>query len=93
MRFLAVSTSMAALLLYGVLALRDPVYTLWAPRGGAFTLSVSLFFASLLVWLSGQQHRPPDQRFQLAAAGWIWLLVQAAALLYELHLAPAAAAG
>jgi hypothetical protein len=90
MRFAALATSIVALALYVMLTFRDPAYTLLAPRGGAFTLSVSLVFANAFVWLSGQPTRSPNERFQFAAAAWIWLLVQVGALLYELHLAPSA---
>lgn len=87
MRFVAIAASILAVALYAALMARDPVYTLWAPRGGVFTLSVALFFANWLIWLSGQEHRPLNGRFQFAVAGWIWMLVQVIGLLYELHIA------
>lgn len=93
MRLAAIVTSIIALGFYGALMVCDPSYALFAPKGGVVTLSVALLFANSLVWLSGQRHRPLNQRFQYAVAGWIWLLVQVGGLLYELSIAsPAAAA-
>ena len=87
MRLVAIATSIVAVVLYGALMIRDPAYTLFAPRGGVFTLSVALLFANLLIWLSRQNHRPLNERFQFAVAGWIWMLVQVGGLLYELYIA------
>lgn len=86
MRLAAIAISMAALALYGALMFRDPTYALLAPRGGVFSLSVGLLFALTLIWLSRQEHRALKERLQFAVAGWIWLLVQAGGILYELHM-------
>ena len=90
MRFVAIATSIGALALYGALCWRDPVYKLLAPRGGVFTLLMGLLFANVLIWLSAQDRRTPNDRFQFALAGWIWLLVQVGGLFYELHIASGA---
>lgn len=46
---------------------------------------VSLLIANLLIYLSANEDRQASTRFQLAAAGWIWLLVQLFGALYTLY--------
>lgn len=78
----------AALVSLGVLAgflLLIPLYpgfSLFQPRGGILTLGISLAMANAAVWLAGQTDRSLHARFQLAVAGWIWILVQAGAQVY-----------
>lgn len=79
-------------ILLGFLALThvDPTYGLLRPRGGMVTLGISLVMANAAIWISGRSHLALNTRFQLAAAGWIWLLVQAGCLAYVYGQADAA---
>lgn len=45
-------------------------------------LAISLAIANVGIWRATQPHRLLATRFQLAAAGWIWLVVQGGCLLY-----------
>lgn len=76
--------SASVLVLYAVLACKSPLFDLLSPRGGAATLGFSLFLANVAVWVAQQSHRSLSERFQLAMAGWIWLLVQLGGTLYVL---------
>ncbi len=81
----AASASALALMLYAALAYRSAEFGLLWPRGGALTLGLSLAVANAAVWASRQAHRSVSLRFQLAVAGWIWLLLQLAAMVYLLR--------
>lgn len=88
MRLAALVFSLIVLVLEALLIQRDPLITMLGPRGGVVTLGLSLVFANVLVWLSQQPDRTVQQRFQVAAAGWIWLLVQGGAAGHALYQAP-----
>lgn len=77
--------SALVLLLYAALVYRSTEFGLLWPRGGALTLGLSLGLANAAVWASRQAHRSVSLRFQLAVAGWIWLLLQLAAMVYLLR--------
>ena len=76
MRPAAALASLAVLAIYIVLM---PLYGfgLTQPRGGIVMLGISLAIANAMVWQSGNAQWSVAARFQLAAAGWIWILVQA----------------
>ncbi|MFT3762060.1 MAG: hypothetical protein QM761_05485 [Pseudoxanthomonas sp.] len=74
--------SMLVLLGYVALMRVDPGWGLLHPRGGLVVLAVSLAIANVGVWLATQPHRSPGTRFQLAAAGWIWIAAQGGGLAY-----------
>lgn len=82
MKLLAVVASVLVLLGYVALMRVDPSFGLLQPRGGMAILAFSLVLANLAIWVAGQPHRPLGSRFQLAAAGWIWLVVQGGGLAY-----------
>lgn len=81
MRLAAALASLAVLALYLVLM---PLYgfALMQPRGGMVMLGFSLAVANGMVWQSANPRWSLSARFQLAAAGWIWILVQAGGLAY-----------
>lgn len=83
-RFLAAITTAVILTLYLLLARRNPSFTLLTPRGGIVGLGISLLIANAALWFAQQPDRAVSARFQIAAAGWIWLLVQLGALVYLL---------
>ena len=62
--------------------LLDQAWGLFYPRGGMAMHGVSLAIANSLIWAGAQPHRSLNMRFQLAAAGWLWLVVQGAGLTY-----------
>ncbi len=76
--------SMLVLTLFGLLAEKSTVFSWFSPRGGVFTLGLSLLVANAGVWLSLQQDRTKADRLQLALAAWIWLLMQFGAMIYLL---------
>lgn len=82
MRLFAALASLAVLAGYLALMPLYPTFGLLEPRGGIVMLGISLAIANGLVWLSRGARWPLATRFQLAAAGWIWILVQAGAQLY-----------
>ncbi len=81
MRLAAALASLAVLALYLVLM---PLYGfgLTQPRGGIVMLGISLALANGMIWQSGNVQWSAATRFQLAVAGWIWILVQAGAQAY-----------
>lgn len=82
MKYLAIALAALILLGYAALAHASPHFGLFHPRGGAATLGISLLAAIGAIWVASQPGREPAMRLQLAAAGWIWLLVQAGAIAY-----------
>ncbi|MBX3687947.1 hypothetical protein [Dokdonella sp.] len=75
----------SALILLGYLALMrlDPLTWGWLrPRGGLAMQAISLAIANFGIHLGAQAQRSLNMRFQLAASGWIWLLVQAGGVFY-----------
>lgn len=55
---------------------RDPTWGPLAPRGGMVMIAVSLAITNAFICFSSDAQRALSTRFQLATAGWIWLLVQ-----------------
>ena len=84
MKLAAALISILVLVLFGVLAEKSLVFNWFSPRGGVFTLGLSLLVANVGIWLSQQPDRSVNERFQLAAAAWMWLLVQLGAMIYLL---------
>lgn len=82
MRLAATLASLAVLAGYLVLMTRYPEFTLTSPRGGIVVLGISLLIANTGIWLAGRQEVSANMRFQMAAAGWIWILVQGGAQVY-----------
>lgn len=82
MKILGILASILLLLGYGALMRVDPAWGLLQPRGGMAMLAISLAIANVGIWLATQPHRLLATRFQLAAAGWIWPVVQGGCLLY-----------
>lgn len=82
MRILSFLSSLLVLLVYVVLMRRDTAWGLLAPRGGMVMLAVSLAIANVFIWMSTDAHRALSTQFQLAAAGWIWILVQGGSITY-----------
>lgn len=82
MKIFAIVVSIAVLLGYTAVMRVDPTVGLLHPRGGMVMLGVSLMIANVAIWASTQPYRSLNQRFQLAAAGWIWIVVQGGCLAY-----------
>lgn len=82
MKSLAIIASALVLLTYVTLMRGNPTWGFFHPRGGMVMLAVSLVIANVAIWLSTQIDRPVSTRFQLAAAGWIWLAVQGGCIVY-----------
>ncbi|ATD66232.1 hypothetical protein CNR27_01185 [Luteimonas chenhongjianii] len=82
MKLLAAAVSILVLPVYLGLARTDQAWGLFYPRGGMAMLGVSLAIANSLICAGAQPHRSLNMRFQLAAAGWLWLVVQGAGLAY-----------
>jgi hypothetical protein len=78
----AIAVTIGILLGYVALMSIDPAYGLLYPRGGMVMLGISLALADAGIWVSGRVDLTARTRFQLAAAGWIWLIVQAGCLAY-----------
>lgn len=81
-RFFAGLVSLGAMLGYLANMQTYAGWTLLQPRGGLVMLAASLAIANPMIWLSGNPDLSLNVRFQLAAAGWIWILVQAGAQVY-----------
>jgi len=81
-KLLPAAVSILVLLVHLALARPDPAWGLFYPRGGMAMLGVSLVIANSIIRAGAQPHRSPSMRFQLAAAGWIWLVAQGAGLAY-----------
>lgn len=84
MKLLGVLVSILILTLFGLLADKSTVFNWFSPRGGVFTLGLSLLVANVGIWLSQQPDRSVNERFQFAVAAWIWLLMQLGAMIYLL---------
>ena len=82
MKILSLSFSALILLGYAALMRIDTAWGLLYPRGGMIMLGISLAIANAAIWVACQSHRSLSARFQLAAAGWIWLVVQAGGTAY-----------
>src|SRR5690554_7774826 len=76
MKQAAALISIVVLVLFAVLADKSTVFNWFSPRGGVFTLGLSLLVANVGIWLSQQPDRSVNERFQFAVAAWIWLLMQ-----------------
>lgn len=81
-KLLAASASVLVLLGYLALMRVDPAWGLLHPRGGMAMLGLSLVFANAAIWAAIHLDRPLNFRFQLAAAGWIWIAVQGVGVAY-----------
>lgn len=82
MRILAALASLAVMAGYPLLMTRHPDFTLLSPRGGVVMQGISLLIANVGIWQARNEHLTASMRFQCAAAGWIWILVQAGAGIY-----------
>lgn len=82
MRLTAALAGLAIALSYLALVQLSPMYTLLGTRGGIVTLTLSMCLANVLIWLAGDPERSVRRRFELAAAGWLWILVQAGIQIY-----------
>lgn len=82
MKVFAVIVSVFVLLGYVALMRVDSAWGLLYPRGGMVMLALSLAIANVAIWAGMQAHRPLNTRFQIAAAGWIWIAVQSGGLAY-----------
>lgn len=83
MRLAAATAVLGVLALYVLLVLQVPAHFGWFhPRGGIATLGVSLAMAYGAIALGTHPHRPVRERFELTFAGWLWMLVQAGAMLW-----------
>ena len=81
MRYAAIAVSLFVAALNVHLATTRPVHPLVTMRRGIGLLAIP----NILIFMSANEDRPVSTRFQLAAAGWIWLLVQAGLALYALY--------
>lgn len=81
-RFLAAIATAVILAFYLLLSSRNSSFTLLTPRGGIVGLGVSLLLANATLWFAQRPEWVLSTRFQIVAAGWIWLLVQLGALVY-----------
>lgn len=84
---LTLAASLLTIGLYLFAVDRIPWLGLLSPRGGIVTLSVSLVLANGAVWFACQPGQLMRRRFELIAAAWIWLAVQAGSLIYFLSIA------
>ena len=82
MRLIAALASLAVIAGYPLLMTRYPDFTLLSPRGGVVMQGISLLIANVGIWQARNERLSPSLRFQYAAAGWIWILVQAGAGVY-----------
>ena len=81
MRLAAALASLAVLAAYiALIPLHG--FGLLQPRGGIVMLGISLAIANGMIWQAGDARWSVAARFQLAAAGWIWILVQAVGQAY-----------
>lgn len=89
MRYAAIAVSLFVAAIDLHLAATRPVHPLVTMRRGIGMprLEHAIFLAipNILIFMSANEDRPVSTRFQLAAAGWIWLLVQAGLALYALY--------
>lgn len=82
MRLLAALASVVVLAGYPLLMTRYPDFTLLSPRGGLVMQAISLLIANIGIWQARNEQLPAGVRFQCAAAGWIWIMVQGSAGVY-----------
>ena len=82
MRLPAALASLAVIAGYPLLMTRYPDFTLLSPRGGVVMQAISLLIANFGIWQAGNERLSASMRFQCAAAGWIWILVQAGGGIY-----------
>lgn len=82
MRLAAALASLAVIAGYFVLMTVYPGFGLLQPRGGVVMLGISLLIANAMIWQAGNPRWSLAARFQLGAAGWIWILVQGGAQVY-----------
>lgn len=82
MRLIAALASLAVIAGYPLLMIRYPEFTLLSPRGGVVMQAISLVIANVGIWQAGNERLGASMRFQCAAAGWIWILVQAGGGIY-----------
>lgn len=88
MRLAAALASLAVVAGYFILLMPAvPGFGLLQPRGGVVMLGLSLLIANALIWQAGNARWNTSARFQLAAAGWIWILVQGGAQVYMYRMA------
>lgn len=89
MRYAAIAVSLFVAVLNVHLAATRPVHPLVTMRRGIgmpwLEQVILLAFPNILIFMSANEDRAASTRFQLAAAGWIWLLVQAGLALYVLY--------
>lgn len=89
MRYAAIAVSLFVAALNVHLATTRPVHPLVTMRRGIglpwLEQVILLAIPNILIFMSANEDRPVSTRFQLAAAGWIWLLVQAGLALYALY--------
>lgn len=77
-RVMAAAVTVAIGLGYVALMRAAPETFGWTyPRGGFPVLMISLLAANGALWCAARCDFTLHRRFQLAAAAWIWLLVQA----------------
>lgn len=78
MRVIAAALGLAVVLGYLSLMRAAPEAFGWTyPRGGIGILTLSLVAANVALWAAKHLELNLNQRFQLAVAAWIWLVVQA----------------
>jgi len=82
MKILALLASLLVLLFYLALMQVNPRYGFFHPRGGMAMLASSLVLANAAIHAATRPSRPLDERFQLGAAGWIWIVVQGGCTAY-----------
>jgi hypothetical protein len=71
---------------YVVLMRIDSATFRWfRPRGGMVTQALSLAIANFAIWIAAESYRPLNFRFQLAAAGRIWIFTQPLGIAYILY--------
>ncbi len=86
MRYTALVVSLFVALLNMHLAATRPFHSLLTTRRGIgmpwLEQLILLAIPNTLIFLSASEDHTASTRFQLAAAGWIWILVQAGVALY-----------
>ncbi|WP_333706787.1 hypothetical protein [Ottowia beijingensis] len=77
MKILAILLSAVGLAAYIALMRVDPSWGLAAPRGGLVMLTATIIAANVAIHFAAAGDAPLRRRFEVGAAGWIWLAVQA----------------
>ncbi|WP_426663514.1 hypothetical protein [Rhodanobacter aciditrophus] len=89
MRYAAIAVSLFVAVINVHLAATRPVHPLVTMRRGIgipwLEQLILLAIPNILIFVSANEDLQVSTRFQLAAAGWIWLLVQAGLALYVLY--------